>query len=710
MVSKENKLRQVLSPLTGSNHVLLENNVPCSQIIDAYKSLNIDVSDYFLGLESIQIYRCLDSGYRFYYPFTLAGNATLYESLENFPWYYMDWRWDHQVARELSRGASSILEIGCGRGNFLQKMQNEIKRCVGLEFNQSAIQEAQSRGLEVHLGSVESYAHKHPGEFDIVCGFQVLEHVPQPREFIQAAVELIKPGGLLILSVPNNDAFMFMYDDIQTLNRPPHHVGLWDQNSLVSLTGFFPLQLQKLVAEPLQLYHRESAQYILDRLLQSIYGVQVNKMLNQYKPIVRMVSQAILQRIPGHTLVACYSKNETIGSNKETLRNYPFNQNSFETMDGICHEQQEVNQSGAWLLVDAFGTEKDEFITSLTSKDDASLLTADKLLTEKLIHTQGQIKVSEYSHYFPRDAYLALWAGLIFQQEERHFEAMICFTRAILNEFPHWRVFWYFSQAAEKAGYHKLMLYTLQTVVHGKTDLKEASHKYRKLSQNHEFMLKNSDALKYSREYFRDILGELVAANGEQSGYQFPEIVERQQAQINILQDENESLLKSIHQAQLDFILPMQMHSRPGSRVVHFTDKGSIGKLQIRPWNSKGWDWRNYGDAQGDVQVPAGVELYLTISAAGKLLLDTLATLQPHDIQSLFIGHTNLLDEELNYLTNLTGLKTLDLRSTQITDVGLSALERMKNMNTLILPLQISNEAINQLKSSLSGCNILRDQ
>jgi 2-polyprenyl-6-hydroxyphenyl methylase/3-demethylubiquinone-9 3-methyltransferase len=66
-------------------------------------------------------------------------------------------------------------------------------------------------GLEVdyQLTTAEAFAEANPGRFDIVTCLEMLEHVPDPAAVIDAAVRLLKPGGLLFLSTINRNPKSF---------------------------------------------------------------------------------------------------------------------------------------------------------------------------------------------------------------------------------------------------------------------------------------------------------------------------------------------------------------------------------------------------------------------------------------------------------------------------------------------------------------------
>jgi SAM-dependent methyltransferase len=299
------------SPLTDSSNVVLEKQIKCSFLIEIYNQFGIDVQKYFEGLDTVNIYKCCDTGYQFYHPFTIEGDGAFYESLQKFTWYYMDWKWEHEVSSNLIHPNDKILEIGCARGGFLESMYKKGIDCTGLELNKSAAEFARHKGLNVFEQTVQDHAQQHPEEYDAVCSFQVMEHIATVKDFIQAQIDVLKPGGKMILSVPNNDAFMFKCDDIQTLNRPPHHVGLWNTTSLISLTKIFNLRLDGIEFEPLQDYHVKYSQSLVMGKLVQQYQENGKKMIKDNAPIISAVAQLILKNVAGHTILAHYTKTDS---------------------------------------------------------------------------------------------------------------------------------------------------------------------------------------------------------------------------------------------------------------------------------------------------------------------------------------------------------------------------------------------------------------
>lgn len=64
------------------------------------------------------------------------------------------------------------------------------------------------------------------------CTFQTLEHIFEVGSFFEALRRLLKTGGRLIVAVPNSEPYLERFNKYATFNTPPHHVGLWNRQSL----------------------------------------------------------------------------------------------------------------------------------------------------------------------------------------------------------------------------------------------------------------------------------------------------------------------------------------------------------------------------------------------------------------------------------------------------------------------------------------------
>tara|TARA_R100000935_G_C2840849_1_gene170872 strand:- start:4885 stop:5796 length:912 start_codon:yes stop_codon:yes gene_type:complete len=242
----------VKSPLIRSGgKVKLIDTFLSSEIIKLYKGQGTDVSRFFQN-EKVKLYKCLSSGYRFFYPNSVIGDAQFYKELSSTrPNYYSE-RWEHLKSLNFIKQSDNVLEIGSGFGSFLQKLKDLEINAEGIELNNHAVEHCKQQGLNVSGTLIEEFSKIYPNKFDVVCSFQVLEHVFEVHDFIQSQLNTLKSGGKLIVGVPNNNPYLFVSDKFHTLNLPPHHAGLWNKESLFSLEKIFNLKVEQIIFEPLE--------------------------------------------------------------------------------------------------------------------------------------------------------------------------------------------------------------------------------------------------------------------------------------------------------------------------------------------------------------------------------------------------------------------------------------------------------------------------
>jgi 2-polyprenyl-3-methyl-5-hydroxy-6-metoxy-1,4-benzoquinol methylase len=118
--------------------------------------------------------------------------------------------WNHRVATERTCRsvplATSLLDVGCGNGQFVAWAARAGWRAEGVEHDEVAAGAARSAGLSVTSDSLADLATRRAHEFDVVTMDHVIEHVPDPIRFLRAAHRLLRPGGLLWIATPDLDA------------------------------------------------------------------------------------------------------------------------------------------------------------------------------------------------------------------------------------------------------------------------------------------------------------------------------------------------------------------------------------------------------------------------------------------------------------------------------------------------------------------------
>ena len=242
-------------PLCGSDDVTLVKCVRSGQLVDEWsRGLSIDISSQLGGHKEIKLYECRESKLRFFKPNNIAGDGAFYDQLSTSNGYYMSWKWEHEIAFQSLQPNESVLEIGCGKGTFVERVKSKLgSHSEGIELNEAAAHQCREKGIPVSVMDIREVASLRAGEFDVVCAFQVLEHIPDPHDFLGAAIQLVRPGGRLLLCVPNNDSFLRHQWNL--LDMPPHHMTQWTAESFKSLEHVFPVKLIAAHTEPLASYH-----------------------------------------------------------------------------------------------------------------------------------------------------------------------------------------------------------------------------------------------------------------------------------------------------------------------------------------------------------------------------------------------------------------------------------------------------------------------
>ncbi len=129
----------------------------------------------------------------------------------------------------------TLLEVGCSVGMFLYNVREYTNRIVGIDYDvASVIFATQKCGCLIYDKDIKETGLPKKS-FDIICMFQVLEHVVNPIKFISQYKEYLKPNGVICIEVPNiNDALRYAYD-LPNYNRfyfHPAHLWYFSEKSL----------------------------------------------------------------------------------------------------------------------------------------------------------------------------------------------------------------------------------------------------------------------------------------------------------------------------------------------------------------------------------------------------------------------------------------------------------------------------------------------
>ena len=209
--------------------------------------------------ETMEKRSCIRCGLIYFYP-EFYGDGPFYSILSKNEWYYESEKWEFDKALELVRQVrpKSILEIGCGAGEFLHKASTGVDYSLGLDINGSALALARQKGLEVSDRSIFELEET----FDMIFLFQVLEHLQMPGNILRAVESRLNPGGMLVIALPNPTGYLKDMG-IVLLDMPPHHNTIWSKESFDYLAKMLGMEMVRYETEQLRFSHYQSLLYCM---------------------------------------------------------------------------------------------------------------------------------------------------------------------------------------------------------------------------------------------------------------------------------------------------------------------------------------------------------------------------------------------------------------------------------------------------------------
>ena len=180
-----------------------------------------------------RVVACTDCGFSFLDPYTdgsafYAGAAVdEYLSLTAQRHRYFAEVRRLAVERGLDLGGPArILDVGAGDGEWLRQWPATWRKCA-TEAHPRLVARLEQQGVEVR-GAAEG----HEGEFDLVSAFDFLEHVPDPRAWLMSIRGRIRPGGYLVVGVPDLGKWIARLLGTRYYLYCPMHYGYFNRSAL----------------------------------------------------------------------------------------------------------------------------------------------------------------------------------------------------------------------------------------------------------------------------------------------------------------------------------------------------------------------------------------------------------------------------------------------------------------------------------------------
>jgi 2-polyprenyl-3-methyl-5-hydroxy-6-metoxy-1,4-benzoquinol methylase len=142
---------------------------------------------------------------------------------------------------EKYRKTNKLLDVGCGRGWFLQEAKKRGWEVHGTEYSETGKELCESQGIKMKLGQLSADTFPME-EFDVITSFEVIEHINNPIEEISNINTFLRKGGLFYCTTPNFNSLMRLYlKESYNVITYPEHLSYYTKktlNKLIESHGF----------------------------------------------------------------------------------------------------------------------------------------------------------------------------------------------------------------------------------------------------------------------------------------------------------------------------------------------------------------------------------------------------------------------------------------------------------------------------------------
>lgn len=138
------------------------------------------------------------------------------------------------------------LDIGFGNGSLLFTAQEYGFNPVGVDLRDSNVAALKQFGIEAHCVDINKFDQ--PGRYSVISMADVLEHMPFPKPCLAAVHKLLRPGGIVLISMPNSGSMVWKALDMANANpywgeiEHFHNFSRERLYSLLNECGFEPLR------------------------------------------------------------------------------------------------------------------------------------------------------------------------------------------------------------------------------------------------------------------------------------------------------------------------------------------------------------------------------------------------------------------------------------------------------------------------------------
>ncbi len=201
--------------------------------------------DFFTRKKGFDIYKCSNCKLLFISPLPTSIDVydKAYFSGADKGFGYVDYDIDKEamvptfkkyfdIFKNIGKKDGKLLDIGCATGFFMELAKTNGFDVSGIEISDFAAKKGREKGLNIVTGDI--FTPEFPSEhFDVITMFDVIEHVPNPKETILEAKRILKKDGILVINTPDAESLWArVLGGNWQLIMPPEHINYFSPKNL----------------------------------------------------------------------------------------------------------------------------------------------------------------------------------------------------------------------------------------------------------------------------------------------------------------------------------------------------------------------------------------------------------------------------------------------------------------------------------------------